>query len=113
MSVNDLDLATKIAKEHNFHVIRRIGSLDGYFMIKPDDRKAKRSASSSIDDIDNLDTLETDDTLVRKIESHPLIESIQKEEILRRTKRDFVELPINPAISHVLLDSDFARQQRY
>lgn len=116
MSVDDIDMARKIASEHNFRVIRRIGSFDGYFMIKPDEHRTKYKRStnndSSASDSPVANGGSDPSLLVSKFEAHPLIESIHQEEILNRTKRDFIDLPVNPAISHVLLNNDFVRQQR-
>lgn len=119
MSVNDLETAQKIAREHNFKVVRRVGSLDGYFVIVANDEHRFRRSSSSRDDQKNLSWSWSSSTasnftenLVSNMQAHPLIESVEKEPLLVRTKRDFIELPIRSSISHVLLNSDLARQQR-
>ena len=117
MSVNDLETAQKIAKEHNFKVVRRVGSLDGYFVIVANDEHRFRRSSSSRDEDKNLSSSSAavsniTENLVSNMQAHPLIESVEKEPLLIRTKRDFIELPIRSSISQVLLNSDLARQQR-
>ena len=118
MSVNDLETAQKIAREHNFKVVRRVGSLDGYFVIVANDEHRFRRSSSSRDEEKNLSWSSSSaasnftENLVSNMQAHPLIESVEKEPLLVRTKRDFIELPIRSSISHVLLNSDLARQQR-
>lgn len=103
MSTNDLEVARRVAREHNFTVIRRVGTSDGYFVIEYDvvDDQAHK--------IHKREALEV---VMRDIVAHPLIESVEKEKLLVRRKRDFVELPVQTAIQRVLLDADVQRQQR-
>ena len=99
MSVNDLKTAQKIAREHIFKVVRRVGSLDGYFIIISNDEHCFRSSPfSSQDDFSSM--------LVSNILAHPLVESVEKEPILVRKKRDFIELPIKSSISQDMLNLD-------
>jgi subtilisin family serine protease len=99
MSVNDVTIANQLAKEHNFKLVRQVGQLKGYFMILSDHSKSKRS-------------LMTNTSLaLENLSQHPLIESIHKEELIVREKRDFIEMPSSvKSIDKSLLGNHVNRQ---
>lgn len=94
MSVNDLETAEQVAREHNFRVVRRVGSLDGYFVIMDNNNDydsarrhmQKRSTllGSSPSGPVPVAARVINETLLLAFQSHPLIESIHQEPILVR-----------------------------
>lgn len=89
----DMEFVSKLAQEHNFKLVRQVGSLEGYYVIESTHHKMKRSANMSL----NL----LIDKSVQILNAHPLVESLHKEEIKVRRKRDFIELPIQPNLFHI------------
>lgn len=80
----DLDLANKIAKQHNFRVVRAVGSLKDYYVVELD--KSHHRAKRSPEQLNNL-IKESE----QNIRSREQVEIFEREKLLVRRKRDYVE----------------------
>jgi hypothetical protein len=90
MKINgDLNMAKQVAREHSFKIMRPIGGLDGYYMVKLDQNRHKRDVNELLNDQSFTETLKTRENMVS---SNKNVEIFQREKILVRRKRDFIEL---------------------
>jgi subtilisin family serine protease len=84
----DLDEVKQLATEHKFKLLNKVGSLDGYYHVKLDNSNNNmRHRRSSVDHMQELKKSEV------LISSHPSVEIFQREKVLKRSKRDFIEEP--------------------
>ena len=95
----NLDEVKQLAAEHKFTILKQVGSLDGYYHVKLDSANASSSSNSmrrrrsndeaSSSKIKNAESL---------INSHPSVEMFEREKVLRRSKRDYIEDPASVGI---------------
>ena len=84
----NLDEVKQLATEHKFKLVNKVGSLDGYYHVKLDNsnNNMRRRRSS----VDHMQELKKSEVLIN---SHPFVEMFQREKVLKRSKRDFIEEP--------------------
>jgi hypothetical protein len=103
LNTNDIEVASQVAKEHNFRVVRQVSkSLDGYFIVESEHHRSRRGLTSNAHEMHK----EIEHS-AQRLASHPNVELFQKEQLLKRTKRDFI-LP--PELS---LNGQHARFERF
>lgn len=81
--VNDISVASKLASEFDFRLVRQVGDFDGYYIVESDHHRVKRSADVPVQNLIS-ESLE-------RMKRHWLVESMEKEAVKVRKKRDFIE----------------------
>ena len=90
-----LDEIKQLANEHSFKIIGPVGSLEGFFHVKSEHKRRKRSA-------DGHSLTSSIRISERAINSHPNVELFEREKLLLRKKRDYIEMPIHTSFQGVL-----------
>jgi hypothetical protein len=90
LDTDNIELARRIASEHNFNVVRQVGKLEGYYIVESVHHRARRSSDSSVD-VDHLV-----ENSAQKLSAHPSVEQFEREKVLSRKKRDYVEDVFSP-----------------
>jgi hypothetical protein len=105
MKINgDLNMAKQIAHEQSFKIMRPIGGLEGYYMVKLDQSRHRRDVNDLLNDESFTETLKARETM---LSSNKNVEIFQREKVLVRRKRDFVEPSFRIAQQH-----NFIRQAK-
>ena len=89
MNTNDQNEAHNLLKDTGFRILRKVGSLDGVYMVEPDHHRISKRSAGDLHKI------------AEKIISHPKVEMFEREKILTRRKRDFIELPLEMHIEKI------------
>jgi hypothetical protein len=98
LNETNMDEAKKIAKSHHFKILRQVGSLSGYYLVTSEHHRRRRSSDVTLSQF----IKQSED----KLAAHPAIESFEREKLLVRKKRDFIEMPIS---SDIALGKKFIR----
>ncbi|RNA11015.1 pro convertase subtilisin kexin type 5 isoform X4 [Brachionus plicatilis] len=94
MTTNDANEANSLLKDTGFRILRQVGPLNGVYMVEAEQHRiSKRSAH----DLHKA---------ARKITSHPRVQLFEREKILTRHKRDFIELPLEMHIEKLGRSAD-------
>ncbi len=83
LDTDDINLARTIASEHNFNVVRQVGKLAGYYIVESTHHRTRRSSDSNVKQLIEHSA--------QKLSAHPSVEVFQREKLLSRKKRDFIE----------------------
>jgi len=90
LNETNIDEAKKIAKSHHFKILRQVGSLSGYYLVTSEHHRRRRSSDITLSQFIQKSE--------KKLAAHPAVESFEREKLLVRKKRDFIEMPISSDI---------------
>lgn len=82
LDVDNIDEARRLAREHNFNVIRPVNAklLPGYYVVESEHHGRARR------DVDKAEM----ESLARQLNDHPSVVSFGREKVLSRKKRDYM-----------------------